>query len=556
MQTIRVLSDETINKIAAGEVIESPASCVKELVENALDANAKKITIEMLGGGLKLLRVSDDGFGMSALDARACMIRHATSKLASSEDLFRISTKGFRGEALASIASISKVTVSTKKEGQPGIELEIEEGKVAAEKPLARRLGTTIEVRSLFYNVPARKKFQKSAPALSAEIFRIVTTMALSHPDVHFELISNQRSVIKTEHTGLERRAEELLGEEFVTGSFPLRYKCDLFQLTGMIGSPQNTRSNKISQHLFINDRAVVCEPISNAVRVGYATRLEERRHPIFLLYLTAKTDLIDVNVHPQKLEVRLSEEELFHAEVESAVKGALQVERQKPSYSFTPTNTAFENVSFQFEEEPSPELLPFEKASAQFLGQFGSHLLFKEEDELIFLDSKAASFKTLFEHLQKTEKKAASQGLLVPITINLTPVECAMVLTHQDAIEETGFTLRSMGGETFQVEAIPPFLDEWEVQDALVEMANALQEFIGGSDYDKVRREKLTLITASRAKRKSQYLPDEAIRLYEELQRCESPKFCPKGNPTKVHLSDDEIKALFRADQKAAKSP
>lgn len=555
MQIIRLLSDETINKIAAGEVIESPASCVKELIENALDANAKKITIEMLGGGLKLLRISDDGFGMSRLDAKACILRHATSKLVSADDLFRISTKGFRGEALASIASISKVKIATKKDGDEGIELEVEEGKVAKEKPLARRPGTTIEVRSLFYNVPARKKFQKSAPALSAEIFRIVTTMALSHPDVHFELISNQRSIIKTEHTGLEKRAEELLGEEFVSGSFPLHYKCDAFELSGMIGSPQNTRSNKTSQHLFINGRAVVCVPIANAVRMGYATRLEERRHPIFLLYLTASTDLIDVNVHPQKLEVRLREEELFHTEVERAVMNALQEEKPKSTYSFTPTNTAFEDVSFKFEEEQTPELLPFEKTSAEFLGQFGSHLLFKEEDELVFLDSKAVSFRTRFEQLQKNETKAASQGLLVPIRVDLTPVECAMVLTHQDAIEGMGFSLRSMGGETFQVEALPPFLDEWEVQDALVEMAHALQAFIGEKDYSEARQEKLALITASRAKRKSGYLQDEAIRLYEELHRCESPKFCPKGNPTKVHLNDDEIKALFRADQKTAKS-
>ncbi len=322
-----------------------------------------------------------------------------------------------------------------------------------------------------------------------------------------------------------------------------------------MIGSPQNTRSNKTSQHLFINERAVVCEPIASAVRSGYATRIEERRHPIFLLYLKAKTELIDVNVHPQKLEVRLREEEVFHTEVEAAVRGALQVVKPKPTYSFTPTNTTFQESSFTFEEEKVPELLPLEQASAQFLGQFGSYLLFKEGEELVLLDSKAASFKALFDHLQKTEKKAASQGLLVPIRVDLTPVECAMVLTHQDAIEKMGFSLRSMGGETFHVEAVPPFLDEWEVQDALVEIAHALQEFIGGSDYEKIRREKLALITASRAKRKSQYMQDEATRLYEELQRCESPRFCPKGNKTKVHLSDDEIKALFRADQKATKS-
>ena len=318
--TIHLLSDETINQIAAGEVIENPASVIKELIENSLDAGATKIAVDIAGGGLKLIRVSDDGKGMNREDARMSIVRHATSKIIHAHDLFHIATMGFRGEALASVASISKMTLMTAQEGQVGTELEIEKGQVIKESSLARNRGTTIEVRSLFYNVPARKKFQKSSAAISAEIFRVMTVMSLGHPDVQFELTSNGRKVLKTLAQGVQQRAKELLGEEFVAGSHLLKFQEGPLSFSGLIGAPTNTRANKMGQYLYLNRRAVVCCQISEAVREGYGTRIDERRHPIFLLNLDVPCDLVDVNVHPQKLNVRLRKEELFRNKVSEAI--------------------------------------------------------------------------------------------------------------------------------------------------------------------------------------------------------------------------------------------
>ncbi|MDN3505641.1 MAG: DNA mismatch repair endonuclease MutL [Simkaniaceae bacterium] len=554
---IHLLSDETINQIAAGEVIESPASVVKELVENAIDAGSTKITIEITGGGLKLIKIVDDGEGMALEDAKSCIMRHATSKITKAQDLFSIATNGFRGEALASIASIAKMEIVTALEGASGIKLEIEEGKVVSEKPAARTKGTTMQVRSLFYNVPARKKFQKSGAAIAAEIYRMVILLALGHPQVHFELISNGRKAIKTTLLGLEPRAQELLGDEFTKGSFPVSFEEGPLRFTGIAGAPTNTRANKMGQYLFLNKRGVVCEPIIEAVRLGYGTRLEERRHPIFLLHLSVPPDLIDVNVHPQKLHVRLRKEELIRDKVQVAIFSALQTSKE-PSIAtgeFTPTRVHFEEkVSFRFEEEPTHEL-PFEEESAKFLGQMGQYLLFQQSGELIFLDGEAASYRVQFEQLNKS-LDLASQRLLIPFSATFTSVESAMLLTHLDAIEAFGFSLKPIGKDAFMIEALPPFLDEQQVQNLLQEMAHDLQEFIGGKEYINARQEKLALRLASSVKRKKQYLPTEALQLWKSLQTCESSLHCPKGNPTMVQLENDKIQELFRSSETATKSP
>ncbi len=563
MQTkIRVLSDETINQIAAGEVIESPSSVVKELVENALDAGAGKIVVEVTAGGMKLIRVSDDGVGMNREDARMCLVRHATSKIETPQDLFRIATKGFRGEAVASIASISKMTLMTAQEGLPGTKLEVERGVVERESPVARTAGTTIEVRSLFYNVPARKKFQKSPAAISAEIFRMMTVMALSHPNVHFQLISNGRKAIKTEAVGLEKRAKELIGEEFCSGSFPLQFDEELLHFSGLIGCPTNHRNNKLGQYLFLNGRAVSCDVIGDAVRSGYGTRLDEKRHPVFLLYLDVPPDLVDVNVHPQKLQIRLRNEELFEEKVKEAVEKALSKRVSEPPRilrDFEPREErAFSEVSLRLQEEPMVEqTFAFEEECGEVMGQLGRFLFVKEESEVVVLDLQAAHFRITFEDLLlKGDKGVEKQGLLVPFTVDLSAVESAMILTHLDAIEKMGFSLRPIGKDLFTVEAIPPFAREEDVKTILSNMAAELQSFIGKIDYEKERQTKLARVAARFSRAKREYYPEEAKELLKRLRRCESPLQSPKGNPTMVYLDNDKVESLFTPNQKTAKSP
>lgn len=557
---IHVLSDETINQIAAGEVIESPSSVVKELVENALDADAKRVTVEVAAGGMKSIRVSDDGVGMNREDARMSIVRHATSKIEKPQDLFRIITKGFRGEAIASIASISKMTLITAENDLSGTKLEIEKGEIIRESPIARTHGTTIEVRSLFYNVPARKKFQKSPAAISAEIFRMMTVMALSHPDVHFQLISNGRKAIQTQTIGLEERAKELIGEEFCSGSFPLQFEEQTLHFTGLIGSPTNHRNNRMGQYLFLNKRAVGCDAIAEAVREGYGTRLEEKRHPIFLLHLDVPSDLVDVNVHPQKLEVRLRKEELFREKVKEAVEKALSKRTSiapRVVGTFAQSEArALEEVSLRFQEEPIlQEIFVLDESPIEVMGQLGCFLFVKEETKIIVIDLQAAQYRIRFEDLlAKADKGIEKQGLLVPFSINVTAVESAMILTHQDAIEKLGFSLRAIGKDIFMIEAIPSFIREDDVKTILSNMAESLQSFIGKIDYEKERQKKLALIAARFAHTKNEYFPEEAKGLYKKLQKCESPLQSPKGNPTMVELAHDTIENLFAADKKAAK--
>ncbi|NGX39996.1 MAG: DNA mismatch repair protein MutL [Chlamydiae bacterium] len=558
--TIRILSDEVINQIAAGEVVESPASVVKELIENALDAGAKKISVEIAGGGLKLVRVIDDGMGMSMEDALLSLTRHATSKMRGAEDLFTLLTKGFRGEALASIASVSKMTMITAVDGKVGTKLEVEKGEVLKRGSSARTRGTSVEVRSLFFNVPARKKFQKTAAAISAEIFRTVTVMALCHPHVAFSLTSNGRKGIQTQSNGLRERAEEMLGKEFTGGCYPVLLEEGTYRVEGLIGAPMNSRINKLGQYLFLNDRAVVSSSIAEAVRAGYGTRIDVRRHPVFLLYISAPTEEIDVNVHPQKLHVRLKEEEHFCSVVERAIRESLNKPTKpipRASEDVVFKEPKFESVSFRLQEEASSfeRELPIE-LEIDVLGLFAHYLLVKEEEGLLLVDLKAARSRVLFEHFLNREKgKRESQALLLPISVFLTPVEVAMILTHQSAIEALGFSLRPIEKERILVEALPPQLESNEVEGLLTQMAEGLQEFIGKIDYEAKRREVLAKLLSGASGNRSRFSSSEGRELFKRLQRCSDPHHSPKGHSTMVQVTNDTIEALFRENQKAANS-
>ena len=558
---IHLLSDETINQIAAGEVIESPASVVKELVENSLDAQAKKITIEITGGGLKLIRITDDGSGMHGEDAVLCVKRHSTSKISRAQDLFHLMTKGFRGEALAAVASISKMTLMTALHEEKGTKLEIEKGEVFLKEVCARNQGTTIEIRSLFYNVPARKNFQKSAAAIGAEIFRVVSLMALSHPEVQFELITNGRSTLVTRgNETLEERVKGLLGTEFLSGSLSLAFEEGPLQFSGFLGQPTQTRNNKTGQYLFINKRAVSCGVISEAVREGYGTRMDAKRHPIFLMHLNLPSDLVDVNVHPQKLQVRLRSEDLFREKVKEAVEKTFAKGVFPVLEKFTFISSPFvekKGIPFQFEEREERKVeeelfLPLEQDEIEVLGQTGIYMLFKdpEVEGVMLLDCSAASFRVAFENfIEKSENfQIEKQGLLFPFSIDLFPIEAAMILTHQDAIETLGFSLRAVAKDIFLVEAIPLHIEERDVKRMICQMADELQEFIGKIDYKRERLEKLALIVASFVKNRKNYSSQEAKGLYKKLKSCKSSTYCPKGSLTTVHLSHEAIEDLFTA--------
>lgn len=338
MSRIRVLDEHTINKIAAGEVIENPASVVKELVENALDAGSTEISVEIAGGGRQLIRISDNGCGMSADDAVLCLERHATSKIRNVEDIHEILTMGFRGEAIPSIASISKFTILTTpyKEGDKncqGSMVIVEGGRLISCSPAARSQGTTMEVKSLFFNMPVRKKFQKSPTYDAQEILKILTILSLGYPHIKFELISDQKllldtSLLPSDHSFQEKlgfRIESILGREFLASLCPVSFKNENFTLEGYVGLPSHHRQNRTGQYLFINQRAVQSPLISFAIREGYGTMLGSNRHPVFVLHLQMPGSLLDVNVHPQKKEVRIRQDHKLKEYIIEAIQKALQ---------------------------------------------------------------------------------------------------------------------------------------------------------------------------------------------------------------------------------------
>lgn len=548
MPMIQLLSEETINQIAAGEVIENPACVVKELIENSLDAGADKIVVTIQDGGLELIRVVDNGCGMDAEDARLCLQRHATSKMRHFTDLFQLTTMGFRGEALAAVGSVSKLTLTTAISGA-GISIEMEGGVIKSEQAIGRARGTTVEIRELFYNVPARKKFQKSATALSAEVFRVVTGLALSAPSVHFELISGGRKALTALpcQSALER-AQLMMGLEFSKESIPLLFEEGEFKLQGLLGSPQNSRPNRLGQYLFLNGRVVQCAALGYAIREGYGTRLDEKRHPIYLLHLNIPTDLVDVNVHPQKREVRLRDERVLKQRVQEAVEKAFHIPAPRAEFfDFKPVDFSFAPLPLSLREESVAEsVLPLQQPEEKILGLIGPYLLVEGSNGLLVVDLRLARFRLLFDQLMQAEEGCEKQGLLLPITFHCTPLEAAMLLTHLEAIEALGFAIRPVGKDLFLVDAVPSFLDTSDLKPLLIELSALLQEFIGKAEIQQQRRRKLALTTARFAKNLKSYNVGEARELMRALRASSDPVNSPDGHPIMVHLGLDELQRLF----------
>jgi DNA mismatch repair protein MutL len=612
---IHILSDQTINQVAAGEVIENPASVVKELIENAIDAGATQISIEVLSGGFQGIKISDNGSGMSPDDAVLSLQRHTTSKIVTVDDLFALMTMGFRGEALASIAAISKMTLLTAIENAPAVFIETEGGKIDHIAPGARTRGTTIEVRSLFYNVPARKKFQKSSAASSAEITKTVTQLALAHPEIGFELVQQRHSQFSLPASNsepfsliLKERALVLLGEEFLNSTHVLEMNEGNYKATGLIGDPLFSRHNRSGQYLFINRRPVFCPLISFAVRDAYGTRLSTERHPVYLLHLSIPSELLDVNVHPQKKEIRLREEDRVKYALHSAVNHtlffseSLEQNARMQSRPFSGRLTELSVLSGVVErptlaEEESPSfqggILQTEEVSFSSMDStrpdFSVPLVFKEEMSesshqefsleiginviglyqhyflveatslpcpfsfdapgIVWIDLCAAESRVQFESMMCTMRASArlSQGLLIPLTLSCSRAEAHLLSGHLETIQKLGIQIREIGQTVFLIEAIPPFLEEEEVAIVLEEMISELQGMERETSLTEDRSRRLAGCICRRIRgRKKSYTVTEATHLIKELLQAEDPFHCPHGKKTLFYVGEEELESYF----------
>lgn len=524
-KTIFVLSDTAINQIAAGEVVEGPASVVKELVENAVDAGADKISVDIKGGGHFLIEVSDNGKGMEREDVLLSIQRFATSKITSLEDLTRLESMGFRGEALAAISSVSKFSIISSTGGL-ATSLETAGGKQVNISEASRGKGTTISVASLFYNTPARKKFQKAKGPSTTEIVKCITKLSLCHRECAFTLTVDDKQVFSAEGPG-EKRVEEVLGKDFFSPAIAVDYQGVGLCIKGVIAGPEKFRSNRLGQYLIVNKRNVYSLLVSNAVLAGFGSALGKGDFPLFFLDMTFDPSKIDVNVHPQKKEVRFQEEERVFAMVREAISSALtgsyQVRRQEiarpvsfPSGSFkefnyvekkdidylssTPRASSFMQQSFEKQGHLSVKMLWDELCLVQVTAP---HKQFPqvEDKECVLLDLSLIEREMCIGKVSFT-----GQSLLLVEEIFLTAHELGICHEFRSSFEDLGimFTLKSVSVEIEQM----PEITRMEVKDIFMYVLTLLDRGEHTSDI----KEKILF----RVLRKKRYTEGEAVYLIE----------------------------------------
>jgi DNA mismatch repair protein MutL len=570
---IRLLSPEVASQIAAGEVVERPASVVKELVENALDAGAKTISVRIEEAGQRLIEVADDGSGIPAGELALAVSRHATSKLASAKELFSISTLGFRGEALASIGSVSRMTITSRATGaEIGARICVEGGQEGSVEQTGVPVGTVVQVENLFYNVPARLKFLKSDTTERRTIDTFVTRYALAYPDVRFKLAEGKKVTLQTSGDG-DRRAilAILYGVETAKQMLEVIAEDEGLKLSGYISPTSITRSNRREMTFFINGRWVQDIPLNAALTQAYHTLLMVGRYPLATLFLEVDPAAVDVNVHPAKAEVRFREQDKVFSFVQRAVRRALLAYAPVPSLPPTTlwgSRPAAEPRQEGLDWSMAQEAKQAEEAEAsagseseagqsafanipllRLIGQIGATYLVAEgPDGLYLVDQHAAHERVLFEKLmlQHDKRNIPSQTLLEPVSATLPPAQATLLGEQLELLNHFGFQVEAFGPNTFQVRAMPTLFSGSDAAAALRALVEDFEE-----DETPLQEELEARIAARVCKRMAvkagQTLSsDEQHALLIDLENCDSPRTCPHGRPTMIHLSVDMLERQF----------
>ncbi len=589
---VRQLPDALVNRIAAGEVVERPASVVKELVENALDACARRVEIVLSGGGARLIRVTDDGSGMSPADLALAVERHATSKLAG-DDLDSIATLGFRGEALPSIGSVARLSIVTRtRDAANASEIMVDGGKKSDVKPAALGEGTRIEVRDLFYATPARLKFMKSERAESAAAVEAVRRLALARPDVSFTIVAEDRAPITyaARATGTEgrlARMADVLGAELRDNAVPVTGEREGVSVSGLAGLPTFSRANSLAQYLFVNGRPVRDKVLLGAVRAAYSDLLHGDRHPVVALFLTLDPREVDVNVHPAKTEVRFRDPGLIRALLIRSLKNALGdgamrssttgaarlvsfARRVPASQSFggwrgsaapayAPGFAEEDQAVFAALAAPSADLRanvapaqlellakPLGAARAQL---HDTYIVAQTRDGLVVVDQHAAHERIVYEKLKAALDRdgVARQILLVPQVVEMDPTEAAVLTERTPELAKLGLVIESFGQGALLVREVPALLGDIDVAALVRDLAEHMAEW----DESLPLERRLLAVASSmschgsvRAGRRLK--PEEMNALLREMEVTENAGQCNHGRPTYVELKLDDIEKLF----------
>lgn len=539
---INILPPEVTSKIAAGEVIERPASVIKELVENSLDAGASEIAVEVQNGGISFMRVTDNGCGLSAAEAEVAILRHATSKISGLDDLERIHTLGFRGEALPSIASVAEMEILTRdRDSDAAIYLRLENGRIAVREKKSRPQGTTITVRHLFRNFPARLKFLKSPVTESGHIATLIGQYALAYPETRFRLTVDGRTTLHTPgDSDMRSSVSEVYGLEIARSMLDVEASDGFLHIQGLTSPPSVLRSSRNYLSFFVNRRYVRNSILGRAVETAYSDLLMNGRHPVTVLNIAIPPGEVDVNVHPTKLEVKFrNNHEVFRAVVKSL--------RDTLSHAPLPA------VSGGGQDALSPSLWEvFPRSGSglptlQPLGQLSASYILAEGDEGLFLiDQHAAHERILFDRImaRRAERKPDVQGMLEPLSMELSPAQEAACRQCGGLLAELGFILEPFGERTWLVRAVPALLNGTNPAAALHELLDNL-----AAEQDISRRDVVAarILACHGAVRAGQTLSTEEMKdLLKQLESTLQPRTCPHGRPTMIHLSAQQLKKEF----------
>ena len=596
MAKIHHLESSLVDQISAGEVIDRPASVLKELIENSLDSGADTIDIHIIKGGHELIQVSDNGCGMSREDLKLAFMRHATSKIQYLEDLNSITTLGFRGEALPSIASVSMFTALSSEKDSKGFEIKIHGSKEKSFKPAVSLPGTSCKVQNLFYNTPARRKFLKKPETEQAVINSMMRRFMLSRPEVAFKMLSNNKTVYDVPAQNLSERINSIYGSVFKNGILPLELKKDPYTVTGFTGNLSLVKKRPGEQYIFLNGRFIKNRLLNSAIFSAYQSLVQRGEFPFFVLFLEMPPDLFDVNVHPAKLEVRfVNEWQIYHV-IKTSITGVLQdilkVIPDYKTYQHFPEYTPNDTVSLNLEKAPSASITQFEQAPHKRLdiemdGLFdnkndaqlqGAHfrmestlndikvpnedllpvsdhiwqihkkyLITEIKSGLIIIDQHVAHERVLFEEAKKAIEGQGfpSQTVLFPQTLKLQPEEYDNLLEITHYLNKIGFRFREFGENTIIIDEIPPDIN-WGNESQIIR--EILDQYISVKNINPSFIDQIAAIYACKSAIKAgdQLKPEERIHLIDRLFSTDHPYYCPHGRPIIINLSINELDQRF----------
>ena len=603
MSRIRLLPDTVASQVAAGEVVERPASVVKELIENSIDAGPRKIEVMIRRGGISLVRVIDDGCGMDRDDALLSLERHATSKIRSAKDLQAIGTLGFRGEALPSIASVSRFRLTTREPGAiAGTEIIVNGGKIDIVRESGEAPGTQVEVRSLFYNLPARRKFLRSENTESRNIEHQIHLQAIGHPQIAFTLLRDDRLVFQLPATAtLRDRIRDLFGVALLERLIELHGAgSPKIKISGFIGQAGLSRQTRAQQLIFVNGRAIESGLITNAVREGYHTALMKGQYPVTFLFVDLDPAAVDVNVHPAKREVRFRDPNGVHEAIIRCVQETLERSRTEWQQKFrapaTPSpgpekatvdlklrpeitspevsdrelphlgravaGVGLSAVAAAKADDPGGAVKPDEALSQQSSGGDGNqqqfqiigvlgrlYILMENANGLVLVDQHAAHERILFEELRRKmeEQGVPTQKLLLPQTFNLPPRDADWIERNLPTLEKMGIGIESFGPNTFKIDSLPAFLNVLDPAQFMSKVSDDLRSVSNSSSAMRMGEEMIAKTVCRHAVKANDplgYL--EVEKLIRDLLNCDLPYCCPHGRPTMIQISLAELEKKF----------